>query len=94
MSNLHQFPDPQRQVGTGDGGGPDLDARLRTVEGDVREIKTRMEEIATKKDISLLQKDLGLLKKDIRIWILSGSTVTLLIIIGWLVNWIIRLSTD
>lgn len=87
MSNLAQFPDPQRQLGAGDGDGTDIDARLRAVEHAVGDIKSRMGEVATKTDLSLLQK-------DIRIWILTGSAITLLVIIGWLVSWVIRLSTS
>jgi hypothetical protein len=86
VSDPIPFPGPQRQVTGGNGDGRDFDARLRTVEGDVREIKTRMETVATKSDIKELASSM-------KIWILSSSVVALVIVVGWLVTWIVRLST-
>ena len=83
---LLPFPNRRQQVGGTGGNDQGFDARLRTVEGDLREIKTDMKHVATKKDIS----DLG---SSIRIWILSGTVATLVIVIGWLVGWVIRLAT-
>ena len=81
-------PAPPPSPGGGNGGRYDrLDDRLRVVEGDVREIKTRLETVATKNDIDRLESKL-------KIW-LSGSTVTALaMVIGWLVFWIVRLVSS
>ena len=86
MNEILPFHD-RRPVGGRGGSGDGFDVRLRTVEGDVRDIKTDMKHVATKKDIS----DLG---SSIRIWILSGTVAALVIVIGWLVGWVIRLSID
>ena len=53
MSDPNVLPMPQQQpVPPGDGGdGRDLERRLRAVELDVREIKTRIEHVATKEDL-------------------------------------------
>ena len=62
---------PQARV---DGGGNDSwEPRLRAVEGDVREIRTRMEESATHTDIAHLKTDIAHLK----IWVLGGVITTL-----------------
>lgn len=72
--SLH--PLPKAKV---DGGDDDSwEARLRAVEGDVREIKTRMENSATKTDIAYL-----------KVWVLGGVITTL----GGIVTaflWLIR----
>ena len=56
------------------------DRRLRDLELDVREIKTRMENVATANDIDKL-----------KLWAAGGALVGTLSIIGWLVVWISRL---
>ena len=86
MNSPIQFPDSRRslQSGSGDGGG--IDARLRSVEGDIREIRARMESVATKEDIVKLSSSM-------KVWILSSTVTGLVIIVGWLVLWIIRLAT-
>ena len=62
---------PQARV---DGGGNDSwEPRLRAVEGDVREIRTRMEKMATQTDIAHLKMDIAHLK----IWVLGGVITTL-----------------
>ena len=86
MSDPIPFPGSQRPVAGGGGDGRDFDGRMRSVEGDVREIKTRMETVATKSDIKELASSM-------KVWILSSSVVALVIIVGWLVSWIVRLST-
>ncbi len=86
MNSPIQFPGPQRslQGGSGDGGG--IEARLRAVEGDIREIRALMKSVATKEDIVELSSSM-------KVWILSSTVAGLLIIVGWLVLWIIRLAT-
>ena len=60
MSDPKMLMMPQQQsVPPGDGGG-DLERRLRAVELDVREIKTRMDHVATKEG---LEKIKGLIEK-------------------------------
>ena len=44
-SNITQFPDRKVSDGGGDGG---IDKRLRDLELDVREIKTKLDSVATK----------------------------------------------
>lgn len=81
------FPGRQGQVDGGDGGPYDrLDARLRAVEIEVGGIKVTMRDVATKHDI-----DLAVEKLKNRIMV--GATIGTLAVIGWLVTWIIRLST-
>lgn len=48
--NVTNFPDRQIRRGShgGDGSNGNLDARLRSVEGDIRELKTDMKHVATK----------------------------------------------
>ena len=87
MSDPLPFPGPQRPVTGGSGNGGDFDTRMRAVEGDVREIKTRMETVATKSDIRELASSM-------RVWVLSSTVVALVIVVGWLVNWIMRLTTS
>lgn len=58
--SLAEFP--ERQVEGGNGGS--FDARLRAVEGDIREIKAKLENFATKRDIDKL-----------KIWALIGTLV-------------------
>jgi hypothetical protein len=59
---LIQMP-PQQTVPPSDGGdGGDLDRRLREVEFDVREIKTKMDQLATKEDIEKVRTAIE--KKD------------------------------
>ena len=45
-----------------------------------------MELVATKSDIKELAA-------TVKVWILSSTVVALVIVVGWLVNWIVRLST-
>ena len=110
MSDPILFPSPQQPVGGGrSGDGGDLDARLRLVEGDLREFKTRMDTVATKSDIKDLAattksdiKDLAATTKSdikdlaatMKIWILSSTVVALVIVVGWLVTWVVRLATS
>ena len=86
MSNVVEFPGQQRSVNGGGGGVQDLDGRLRAVEGDVREIKVRTEDVAKKSDIRNLAS-------EIKTWILGGVAMASLVIIGWLVGWVVRLTT-
>lgn len=79
MSDPIPFPDRQQRVDGGNGGGSN-DRRLRDLELDVREIKTRMENVATANDIDKL-----------KLWAAGGALVGTLSIIGWLVVWISRL---
>ena len=53
MSDPNVLPMPQqRAVPPGDGGdGGEVERRLRAVELDVREIKTRLDHVATKEDL-------------------------------------------
>lgn len=62
-TNVVQMPQrrPMPSAGGNGDGTRDLDARLRAVELDVREIKTQMQHVALQKDV------LGL-----KIWILIG----------------------
>ena len=99
MSDPILFPGPQQPVGGGrSGDGGDLDARLRLVEGDLREFKTRMDTVATKSDIKDLaattKSDIKDLAATMKIWILSSTVVALVIVIGWLVTWVVRLTTS
>lgn len=90
MTDPIQFPGPQQQVAGGSGDGRDgreFDARLRVVEGDTREIKTRMNTVATKSDIKELASSM-------KIWVLSSSVAALVIVASLLVNWIMRITTS
>ena len=87
MSNLSQFPPRNQQTFGGGPGNGDLESRLRVVEGDVREIKVRTEKVATTDDLDKLWG-------KIRLWIVTGSFIASVVVIGWLVDWIIRLSTQ
>lgn len=72
----------RRQAQVEGGRDDSWDARLRAVEGDVREIKTRIAESATKTDIAHL-----------KIWVLGGVITTLGGIVTaflWLVQPILR----
>ena len=60
--------------------------RLRAVEVEVGGIKITLRDVATKHDI-----DLAVEKLKNRI--MAGATIGTLAMIGWLVTWIIRLST-
>ena len=79
--------DPGRDVAkdTGNGGGrfDRLEERIRALEGDVREIKTRMENIATKSDV-----DIAIAK--LKAWAMGGSLVGTVAVIGWLVFALVR----
>lgn len=81
------FPGRQGQVDGGNGGPYDrLDARLLAVELEVREIKVAVKDVAKKHDIALAVEKL-------KNRIMVGATIGTLAVIGWLVAWIIRLST-
>ena len=80
------FPRAERRVEGGVGYGRGIDARLRAVEGDIREIRTQMESVATKADI-------GELSSSMKVWILSSTVAALALVVGWLVFWIVRLAT-
>ena len=71
MTEPIPFPPRQRRVTGGNGGSSDED-RIRELELDVREIKTRMEGLATKTDIATLRN-----------WILGGVIAGLLAFIWW-----------
>lgn len=80
------------------GGGNDgrydrLDERLRVVEGDVREIKTRLEAVATKIDIQRLESSIENFGSRLKIWLLGSSVTALVLVVGWLVTWVVRLMT-
>ena len=68
----------------GNGGRYDrLEERLRVVEGDIREIKTRIENVATKDDIKLAVATM-------RNWALGGWAATSVVVIGWLIYALLR----
>ena len=70
--------------GNGNGGRYDrLEERLRVVEGDIREIRTRIENVATKDDIKLAIATM-------RNWALGGWAATSLVVIGWLIYALVR----
>ena len=71
MTEPIAFPQPQQKLAGGNGGSSNED-RIRELELDVREIKTRMEGLATKTDIATLRN-----------WILGGVTAGLLAFIWW-----------
>ena len=79
------FPDDPKGIsspGRGGGGG-DIDARLRAVELDVREIKTTLNgEINTKLDGAATKRDIDRLK----LWALIGCLIGTIAVIGWLVR--------
>lgn len=79
MTDPIPFPDRKQKVAGGNGGSSN-DQRIRDIELDVREIKTRMENVATTNDIAKL-----------KLWAAGGALVGTLAIIGWLVMWISRL---
>ena len=90
--NAPRFPvavaDTDRDVSqdTGNGGGgryDRLEVRIRALEGDVREIKTRIENVATKSDI-----DVAVAK--VKTWAMGGSLVGTIAVIGWLVFALVR----
>ena len=88
--NAQRFPvgvedtgrDAANDAGSGSVGG-DFDARLRAVELDVREIKTRIESIATKSDVDIATAKL-------QRWAMGGSLVGTIAVIGWLVFALVR----
>ena len=68
----------RRQAQVEGGRDDSWDARLRAVEGDVREIKTRIEESATKTDIAYVKThDLKTDIAHLKIWVLGGVITTL-----------------
>ena len=72
--------DTQHGGGGGNGGRYDVLAeRVRLVELDIRDIKTRMETVATKSDIDKL-----------KIWALVGGLIGAVAVIGWLVRLIMN----
>ena len=58
-------------------GGGRFDDRLRAVELDVREVRTKMQDVATKSDVDIA---IGKLK----IWALIGCVIGTIAVIGWL----------
>ncbi len=66
------IPFPRQPRVTGGNGGNSNEDRIRELELDVREIKTRMEGLATKTDIGTLRN-----------WILGGVIAGLLAFIWW-----------
>ena len=83
MNDPLQFPAPERRVAGGSGGSGDVDARLRAVELDVREIKTRLAgEIRTKLDQTATKRDIDKLK----LWAALGCLVGTIAVIGWLIR--------
>lgn len=78
MNSPIPFPDRQQTVAGGNGGSND--ARIRAIELDVREIKTRTENMATKNDIDKL-----------KLWVAGSALFGALSIIGWLVVLVSRL---
>ncbi len=78
--------DAANDTGNGGGGRYDrLEERIRILEGDVREIKTRMESVATKSDV-----DVAIAK--LKTWAMGGSLVGTIAVIGWLVYALVRAS--
>ena len=87
MTEPIAFPQPQQKLAGGNGGSSNED-RIRELELDVREIKTRMEGLATKTDIATLRTRMeGLATKTdiatLRNWILGGVIAGLLAFIWW-----------
>ena len=80
-------PAPPLNTSGGNGGRYDrLEERLRNVELDVREIKTRTENSATKQDLKLATANL-------QKWALGGAFGGVAAVLGWLVYWVIRTMT-
>ena len=81
--NVVRMPSVRAVPGGGNGGNSDLDARLRAVELDVREIKTILAgEIKTKLDQTATKRDIDRLK----LWAAVGCLVGTIAVIGWLVR--------
>ena len=83
MSDPIPFPGAQRTVTGGSGDGRDFDARLRSVELDVREIKTTLAgEIKTKLGETATKRDIDRLK----FWAVAGCLIGTIAVIGWLIR--------
>ena len=80
--NVVQMPPIRAVPGGGSGGTSDLDARLREVELDVREIKTTLSgDIKTKLEATATKRDIDRLK----LWAAVGCLIGTIAVIGWFV---------